>query len=82
MNVQKVYNVVCLLINSIVSKIFKLKVQRMHQTKWDRICSEKQQPKKRIFLPYLNMSKKSEKISKHRFSHFFSVGVTLVVIYK
>ena len=39
-NVQKVYNVVFLIINSIGSKRFKLKVQRMHQTKWDRICPE------------------------------------------
>jgi hypothetical protein len=42
-HVQKVYNVVFLLINSIGSKRFNLKVQRMHKTKWDRICPEKQQ---------------------------------------
>ena len=32
MNVQKVYNVVCLLINSIGSKRFNLKVQNKHKT--------------------------------------------------
>ena len=51
MNVHKVYNVVFLLINSIGSKRFKLKVQKMHQTKWDRICPEKQQQQNAFFYP-------------------------------
>ena len=51
MNVQKVYNVVCLLINSFESKIFKIEVQNMHKTKWDRICPEKQQQQNVFFYP-------------------------------
>ena len=38
----------------------------MHQTKWDRICPEKIAAAKRIFLPYLNMSKKCLKIHVYR----------------
>jgi hypothetical protein len=41
-HIQKVYNVVFLLINSTGSKRFNLKVPRMHKIKWDRICPEKQ----------------------------------------
>ena len=51
MNVQKVYNGVCLLINSFESKRFKIKVQNMHKTKWDRICPEKQQQQNVFFYP-------------------------------
>ena len=51
MNVHKVYNVVCLLINSFESKRFKIKVQNMHKTKWDRICPEKQQQQNAFFYP-------------------------------
>ena len=58
------YNVVCLLINSIGSKRFNLKAQSMHQTKWDRICPEKQQQKNVFFYP----TKLSRKIPK-KFMH-------------
>ena len=51
MNIQKVYNVVCLLIISIELKRFKIKVQNMHKTKWDRICPEKQQQENVFFYP-------------------------------
>ena len=49
MNDQKVYNLVYLIINSIGSRIFKLKVQIMHQTKWDRIYPEKQKQQNAFF---------------------------------
>ena len=61
-HVQKVYNVVCLLINSIGSKRFNLKAQSRHQTKWD--CPEKQQQQSVFFYP----TKLSRKISK-KFMH-------------
>ena len=64
MNVQKVYNVVCLLINSIGSKRFNLKAQSMHQTKWDRICPEKQQQQNVFFYP----TELSKNITK-KFTH-------------
>ena len=48
MNVQRVYSVVFLLINSIGSKRFNSKVQTMHKTIWDKICPEKQQ--QNVFL--------------------------------
>lgn len=50
-DVQKVYNVVCLLINSIGSQRFNLKVQNMHKTIWDIICPEKQQQQNIFFCP-------------------------------
>ena len=44
---------ICLLINSIGSKRFKLKAQSMHQTQWDKICPEKQQQQNVFFYPTL-----------------------------
>jgi hypothetical protein len=66
MNVQRVYNVVCLLINSIESKRFKQKAQRMHQTISRQNLSRKTAAAKRIFLPYLNSSEKSAKYHVYR----------------
>ena len=66
MNVQRVYNVVCLLINSIESKRFKQKAQRMHKTISRQNLSRKTAAAKRIYLPYLDMSKKSAKIHAYR----------------
>ena len=58
MNVQKLYYVVCLLINLFEAKRFK--IQNMHKTKWDRICPEKQQQQNVFFYP----TKLSRKIPK------------------
>ena len=57
MNVQRVYNVVCLLINSIGSKRFNSKVQTMHKTIWDRICPKKQQ-QQNVFSVLLKLVEK------------------------
>ena len=64
MNVQKVYNVVCLLINSFKSKRFNSKVQTMHKTIWDRMCPEKQQQQNVFFYP-TELCRKIPKIFMH-----------------
>ena len=62
MNDQRVYNVVCLLINSIGStQKFKLCIKQ-----YGTESVQKNSSRKRILLSYLNLSKKSEKIQEYR----------------
>ena len=67
MNDQRVYNVVCLLINSIGStQKFRLYIKQYRTESVQKTAAAK-----RIFMPYLNLSKKLE---KHNFSPLFCVG--------
>ena len=62
MKVQRVYNIVFLLINLIGSTIFMLKVSKNASNNMGQNLSRKLAAAKRILVPDLSMSKNSEQI--------------------
>ena len=61
MNEQRVYNVVCILVTQLDQKI-QVKSSKNESNKMGQNLSRKTAAVKRIVLPTLNMSKKSEQI--------------------